>query len=150
MISKKKNAVQIFSRLWILYTQGVGFFFWLASDYCAYRKKNPPLLFSPYSWWRSELMMAARHFSWTLLTPSNLRPLTPNIDPFLRLIWAWFSFLSFTTRKFLFIFTRNKNTKKSKVGGGVFFWLASAQIGEKKPHPPGGFGEEPLYHFFAK
>ena len=28
---------------------------------------------------------------------------------------------------------------------GFFFWLASAQIGEKKPHPPGGFGEEPLY-----
>ena len=29
-------------------------------------------------------------------------------------------------------------------GGGVFFRLDSAEIGGKKPHPPGVFPEEPL------
>ena len=28
---------------------------------------------------------------------------------------------------------------------GLFSWLASSEKGEKKPHPPGAFREEPLY-----
>ena len=60
-------------------------------------------------------------------------------------IWARITTVAKSIIGKFFIFTRNKSTKKSKVGGGFFFfWLASAQIGEKKPHPPGGFGEEPL------
>ena len=31
------------------------------------------------------------------------------------------------------------------MGVGLFSWLASSEKGEKKPHPPGAFREEPLY-----
>ena len=30
---------------------------------------------------------------------------------------------------------------------GLFSWVASSEKGEKKPHPPGAFREEPLYIF---
>ena len=33
---------------------------------------------------------------------------------------------------------------KNIIGMGLFSWLASAEIGEKKPHPPGAFRKKPL------
>ena len=41
-------------------------------------------------------------------------------------------------------------THENPQGVGVLFLLAIPKIATKNPHPPGGFGEKPLYTAFLK
>ena len=58
----------------------------------------------------------------------------------------WFDSLSWQVPREIFssIFNDFKVVKMQSWGWGFFCWIASAQTGEKNPHPPGGFSEEPL------
>ena len=80
-----------------------------------------------------------KFISCTSLTSTKLGLLIPTIDVIVRGILARFYFLSFSTRNFLFIFPRNKITKKAKLGVGFFFLASLSSNWRKKTPPPWGF-----------
>ena len=57
------------------------------------------------------------------------------------LVGGKFEDMNLVKHNFKFI----RKTREKPQGVGVIFLLASSEIPEKKPHPPGAFREQPLY-----